>query len=153
MTIKHNYFAYGSNMLTERISDRLGTVEQVGIGLLHNYQLVFNRRGSYSPGGVASIIPWQGRSVFGVIWELNNKQLNLLDEIEDPAAYSRRSVSVEMKDGSPVDCLTYIAFSQGYHPPTKKYLSYLIQGAKEHNLPSRYARNLRRRSVRAEAMD
>ena len=153
MTIKHNYFAYGSNMLTERILDRLGTVEQVGIGLLPNYQLVFNRLGSYSPGGVASVIPSQGRSVYGVIWKLNNKQLTMLDEIEDPAAYSRESVSVEMNDGSSVDCLTYIAYSQGYHPPTKNYLSYLIRGAEEHDLPSKYVKNLRRRSVRAEVVN
>ncbi|MEO1188047.1 MAG: gamma-glutamylcyclotransferase, partial [Pseudomonadota bacterium] len=132
----------------ERISDRLGKVEQVGIGLLRNYQLVFNRLGSYSPGGVASVVPWKGRSVFGVIWKLNTKQLNDLDEIEDPEAYTRESVSIEMEDGSLVDCLTYIAFSQGYHPPSKKYLSYLVRGAEEHDLPQRYTKNLRRRAVR-----
>ncbi len=148
MKTAFEYFAYGSNMLTERITDRLGPVEKTGLGILRNHQLVFNRLGTYLPGGVASVVPRLGSDVLGVIWKIDAVQLKTLDIIEDPEAYSRETVGVDLEHNNSVECLTYISLAQGYHPPSEEYLSYLIQGAEEHGFPARYVRNLKRRITR-----
>lgn len=36
------YFAYGSNILTSRLEDRVGDVETIGTHVLKDYKLVFD---------------------------------------------------------------------------------------------------------------
>lgn len=149
MKTDYTYFAYGSNMLTERITERLGMVQNVGLGILRNHQLVFNRMGSYLPGGVASVVPRFNSIVLGVIWKIDAGQLSVLDKIEDPSAYCRETIKVDLETGASLECVTYVSFPQGYCPPSAEYLSYLVQGAEEHNFPNKYVRNLKRRSTLA----
>jgi gamma-glutamylcyclotransferase (GGCT)/AIG2-like uncharacterized protein YtfP len=149
MKTEYTYFAYGSNMLTERITERLGLVRNVGVGTLRNHRLVFNRMGSYLPGGVASVVPRSKSIVLGVIWKIDAEQLSILDKIEDPSAYRRETINVDITRGESIDCVTYVSIPQGYCPPSVEYLSYLVRGAEEHNFPDKYVRNLKRRSTRA----
>lgn len=147
MKTEYTYFAYGSNMLTERITERLGKVQIVGLGILRNHQLVFNRMGSYLPGGVASVVTRSNSIVLGVIWKIGADQLSVLDKIEDPSAYCRETIKVDLETGASLECVTYVSLPQGYCPPSEEYLSYLVQGAEEHNFPDKYVRNLKRRST------
>ncbi|MEQ8559381.1 MAG: gamma-glutamylcyclotransferase family protein [Henriciella sp.] len=145
------YFAYGSNLKTEQLEKRVGPVEPVALARLDDYKLVFNRRGSYRPGGVASIKPYKASTVYGVVFKLGEEAFSKLDEIEDPAAYERVPLTVTTEDGKPLRCQTYVAFPQGYFPPSPAYLDIIREGAREHGLPPDYVRALGRRQVLQEA--
>lgn len=70
------YFAYGSNLLQDRLEFRVGQVISVRYYELQDYKLVFNC------GGYANIIPCIGESVEGWLYELTAIQLGLLDRYE-----------------------------------------------------------------------
>ena len=77
--------------------------------------------------------------VFGVIFELTNDQIRNLDRIEGEG-YRRESIIVDSK-GEKIEVATYFAtenYVQENLLPTKQYLGYLIDGAKEHRFPEDY---------------
>lgn len=145
------YFAYGSNMKTAQLQHRIASAERVAIAHLNDYKLVFNRRGSYRPGGVASIKPYESSIVYGIVWKLSKAAFEKMDHIEDPSAYERVRINVETHDGRTLQCQTYIAFPEGYFPPSATYLNIIREGAREHGLPASYIRALGRRKVMEEA--
>jgi gamma-glutamylcyclotransferase (GGCT)/AIG2-like uncharacterized protein YtfP len=138
------YFAYGSNMAADQMARRVPSAKRVGVGMLTGYQLVFNRRGSYRPGGVASIEETKDdeRKVYGVIWEVENADLASLDEIEDPAAYTRRLQTVMTLDGRKHSCYVYEAIPEGTFEPDPGYVKILTEAALEADLPEQYLSEL-----------
>ena len=135
------YFSFGSNMSTPQMLERCPSAERVGIGVIPTYELVFKRKGSYRPGGVASIVPSEdpGQSVFGVIWKITSEDLEGLDKIEDPSAYERVTIDVQLLEGQTFPCQTYLAFPQAQHvTPDPHYLELLLDAAKAAALPQDY---------------
>ncbi len=135
------YFSFGSNMSTPQMLERCPSAERVGIGVIRQYELVFNRKGSYRPGGVASIVPSENpdQNVFGVIWKISSEDLEGLDDIEDPSAYERVTIDVQLLGGQILPCQTYLAFPQAQHvTPDPHYLELLLDAAKAAALPPDY---------------
>lgn len=130
---KSLYFAYGSNLLIERLQNRVscfGTVTVVKTFVLNNYNLVFNVKGGY-----ANIIPLNGSIVEGVLYELNETQIEELDKYE--GCYRR----VYFKQGND-RFISYIC-----HPyfvedkltiPSLLYLNIIIDGAMANKLKFTY---------------
>lgn len=135
------YFAYGSNMSREQLRRRCPSAEEVDIGYVQGYVLVFNRKGTYRPGGVASIerVHDPSSRVYGVIWRLSDSDFEKLDSIEDPSAYKRESLSVMTHNGETYECQVYIAFPQDeYISPDPDYLDLMLNSAIEVDLPESY---------------
>uniref|UniRef100_A0A2K6FLB3 gamma-glutamylcyclotransferase n=1 Tax=Propithecus coquereli TaxID=379532 RepID=A0A2K6FLB3_PROCO len=78
------YFAYGSNLLTERIHLRNPSAAFCCVARLKDFKLDFgNSQGKTSPtwhGGIATIFQSPGDEVWGVVWKMNKSNLNSLDE-------------------------------------------------------------------------
>lgn len=75
---KVNYFAYGSNLLSDRfLMKNQGT--RKGIGTLKDYMLGFNSWINVWDGGVATIMKKPGRNVMGAIWEIDLDLIKSLD--------------------------------------------------------------------------
>src|ERR1035437_1509773 len=121
MATPEYYFAYGSNMDAEQMQSRIPSARKVGLGVLFDYEIVFNRRGSYRPGGVASIQAAAEQEVHGVIWALSLSDLRNLDQIERPEAYFR-SLRIIAGDNQEHRCYVYEAFPQGEFLPDEDYL-------------------------------
>ncbi len=138
------YFSYGSNMSERQMSERIGKTEFVGIGYLSDYRLVFNRKGSYRPGGVASVIKTKGSQVFGTIWNVPAAKLVEMDEFEDPNAYVRKTENVIGSDGKEYSCQMYISIPQGDIAPDPTYLELVIASAEEVGLPPKYVEELKK---------
>jgi cation transport regulator ChaC len=137
------YFAYGSNMLEKQMRERCKSVNKIGNGVLRNYKIVFNRKGSYHDGAVASIERSDGGQLWGVIWKIRVSELLELDKIEDPEAYKREKVVVSTQDGTTYSCHAYVAIPQTAElRPDDQYLKTVIEGAKEAGLPDDYIRLL-----------
>lgn len=140
------YFAFGSNMFSEQMKERCPSAEKVGVGVLLDHRLVFNRRGTYRSGGVASVEGAHGERVYGVIYTLDPMDLRELDKREDPAAYRRIRELVRTLDGQEALCHLYKALPQGNFRPDADYLDQLLTAAQENGLPMEYVEQLRRQA-------
>lgn len=74
------YFAYGSNLMIERLEHRVGKVIKISNYELKDYRLVFDCGMDF--GNFANIIESEGSVVYGVIYEMTYKQLKMLDRYE-----------------------------------------------------------------------
>jgi hypothetical protein len=141
------YFSFGSNMDRAQMKERTPSAEYVGIGYVPDHDLVFNRKGTYRPGGVSSIVPKEGVNAYGVIWAISPEELEKMDRIEDPEAYERVLRTVIMEDGEEVKCNVYISFPQGDIPPDQPYLELVIKAAGSAGLPAHWVKRLKRYQV------
>jgi cation transport regulator ChaC len=135
------YFAYGSNMCTARLQERVPSARPIGIAVLRGWKFVCNNI-SKDDSAKASIEEFEGGKVWGGLFEFDEKHENCLDKAEgvNSKTYKKQKITVELDDGSIVDnVLTYI----GEKPVKDKkpydwYLKYIVCGAKEHGLPRDY---------------
>ncbi len=139
---KHlHYFAYGYNMSTKRLKDRVGEIDVIGKAKLKNYHLTFNKLGD-NGSGKANIEPKKDSFVEGVIFNLTKKQIKKLDKYERfPHHYIRCKMEVIQFDNSTVITEIYTANQnkiRGDLKPKCEYLRYLIDGANEHGLSKQY---------------
>ncbi len=81
----------------------------------------------------------EAETVYGVVYEMNDADLERLDGYEGLAAgnYHRAGVTVMLDDGSTVSCWTYIAAAEAGGPftPSDAYLDTILDGARDHDLP------------------
>ncbi len=139
------YFSYGSNMSADQMTARCSSATKEGVGWLEGYALVFNRKGTYRKGAVASIEPEPRADarVYGVVWQISDHDMARLDQIEDPNAYHRETLAVQLEDGRSVGCETYIAWPESTGlAPDEDYLNLIIQSAVSAGLPDSYIRYL-----------
>lgn len=142
------YFAYGSNMSSKRLHKRCSSAIVEQTAKLSKYRLFFHKK-SIDGTGKADVI-WTGDNndaVYGVIFHIAKKDIRALDAAEGEGKhYERVTRKVQGVDGRRRTVQMYIAkiisFDEMLHP-SKQYLSYLIQGAKEHCLPKAYIQCLK----------
>ncbi|MBF0266559.1 MAG: gamma-glutamylcyclotransferase [Gammaproteobacteria bacterium] len=132
----HWYIAYGSNMSSQRLIDRVGAVEDTFKGYLQGYQLVFNK--AAQNGSVYANIKYtgQGQCPF-VAYQLTAEQFDSLDGFEgEPNHYLRTSIEVFAENNNQ----GHLAYIYLAHPgkivpegkPAENYLEYIIDGYKKH---------------------
>ncbi len=139
MTQEEYYFSFGSNMISAQMKERCASAEMVDIGMLPDHQLVFNRRGTWRTGGVASVEPAQGKRVYGVIWRINPMEIPVLDDAEHcPQSYTRSKIDVRTMRAKVFSCQVYKAIPEGHFEADQKYLEEIIYAAKIVGLPSEY---------------
>lgn len=142
------YFAYGSNLLKERIQLTNPSAVIHGAAKLLDYKLVFgNFKGLASDrwhGGVATVETCLGEEVWGVVWRLNISDLASLDSQENVklGAYSPIEIPVRIQD-QVLHCRTYIMNRCVYAPPSPQYLKVIVMGAEQNGLPQEYQDKLR----------
>jgi hypothetical protein len=130
------YFAYGSNMLTERMLSRIPSAKPVGCALLEHKRLVFNKK-SKDGSGKANLIDDPECNTWGALYKLDMKDIALLDKIE--GGYTRLSTEVQLPDGSHVLAKVYVSIALTDEPIAYEwYKSLVLKGAKEHELPGNY---------------
>lgn len=135
------YFAYGSNMDTDRIGARIDHVEVVGVGSVAGYDLRFNKR-SVDGSGKANLVERVDGVVEGVLFEVNATQLVKLDGCEK--GYHRAPVAVVI-NGATQNAITYIADAEQIDDslaPTAEYLRFLTRGAEAFGLSEAYRQRL-----------
>jgi cation transport regulator ChaC len=134
------YFAYGSNMLTKRLHERIPNARPCGIAVLREYEFNCNKK-SKDGSSKGNIAPLKDAVTWGVIFELPEKAISILDKAE--GGYTRNTVSVSIS-GKVMECETYISQEISTEPPYDWYLNYIIEGAREHGLPEDYVLSLSR---------
>lgn len=133
-----HYFAFGSNLLKERITINNPTAAFQTIARLEGYKLVFcDTILTDWHGGAASIERDVDREVWGAVWTLGLADLPHLDRQEQ--GYRRLTVAVESMEGRTIQCETYqFAGSPAKKAPSRYYKDVIVRGARQHNLPRHY---------------
>uniref|UniRef100_A0A3B3QGR2 Gamma-glutamylcyclotransferase a n=1 Tax=Paramormyrops kingsleyae TaxID=1676925 RepID=A0A3B3QGR2_9TELE len=132
------YFAFGSNLLKERLQLKNPSAVFHCLGRLKDYCLTFGfteeQFDNRWHGGVATIEESEGTDVWGVIWKMSKDNLDSLDKQEavDVGMYSPLEVMVETDRGA-ILCRTYRMNKFRASPPSPQYkevrtTTLLIQG-------------------------
>lgn len=135
------YFAYGSNMLLERIERRVGLVQKISNYTLQNHILLFNS-GFSRLCAYANVQPLQGQSVQGVLYELNERQISILDMHEGYPRNYEKFYKIDTINGNQEIIFGYWTVSEIYKVtggrPSLEYLNIVAAGALENGLNELY---------------
>lgn len=137
------YFAYGSNLDVNQVKTRCGgdNVRKVTIGYLPNHRLAFTQYYADWGGGVADVVMSPGDSVWGIIYELSNNALELLDAYEGyPHDYTRSKHTIITPEGRVYGAWVYLVERKDgeFIPPSSRYLDVIKQTAKDAGFPKEY---------------
>jgi gamma-glutamylcyclotransferase (GGCT)/AIG2-like uncharacterized protein YtfP len=153
-----SYFAYGSNMHSGTLRERRGVrFTDARAARAPGWRLVFDKPGLLPTGeAFANVIPDPAAEVFGVLFQISASDLAHVDLTEGVLIgnYRRVEVSVitlcEPALTAPAYTLTSDRRGSGLLPTTR-YMSILVAGALEHQLPAEYIEFLRRVPARSES--
>jgi len=146
------YFAYGSNMLCRRLSERIGSVSVLGTAALPRHLLRFHKRSRDNSGKCNAFFTGHVRDhVYGVVFGLSHAQQQRLHACEG-AGYVPLIFKVKM-DNAILRVTTYIATPDCVVDgltPFDWYHALVLAGARQHDLPSKYVSAIASMAVRPD---
>lgn len=140
------YFAYGSNMSTRRLQERIDAARPLGRARMPGWRLVCNKQGR-DESGKANLMPADGATAWGVLFELPRVAWPVLDRLE--GGYRRESHPVWCEGDRVREAQVYLAIAP--RDPLEVfdwYRDWMIEGAREHGLPGAYVRAIESLPVR-----
>ena len=121
------YFAFGSNLNKEDLKKWCDDNDKKNLNLLNpqikrleNYRIGFTRKSKNRGGGVADIIECENDYCYGIVFDVTENDLNIIDKKEyvksdHKGAYERFYITDNL--------VTYIANKQGdFFQPSDRYL-------------------------------
>jgi hypothetical protein len=112
---------------------------------LPNFKVEFRHYSENRQGGISSIVEAPGKLVQGVMYEIQDEEIDVMDIRESvPAGLYRRDTFLVMgEDGSWHEADLYRTVNpSGPYPPSREYLDEMIEGAQEHSLDAEYIQEL-----------
>ena len=140
------YFAYGSNMLTERLQDRVSSAKNPRPLALRGHRLRFHKKSS-DGSGKCNIIATacDNDVVHGVLFEIDDAQMNTLDCYEGVCyCYRRVEITIAL-DGTETKACVYVAEKDAIDDalmPYRWYYDLVLSAAEQHALPRDYVAGL-----------
>jgi gamma-glutamylcyclotransferase len=133
------YFAYGSNMNWQQMRRRCPSARFICVARLPDYQFGITRHSHLRDCGTANVYPAPDNEVWGIIYDVCDTDLTILDGFED--GYRRETLSFFPRDDGeqPVTALVYLAEIEDNVPlPNAVYRRLIVEGAKHWELPPAY---------------
>jgi len=136
------YFAYGSNMCSGRLRERVAC-EFATIAILPRHQLRFRKlsRDHSSKCDICSTGD-EAHAVWGVVYDLSTLEKAKLDAFEGLGkGYDDLEVVLNLPNGEDLRALTYVAHPDSVREglaPYSWYKAYVLAGATEYELPQEY---------------
>jgi hypothetical protein len=139
---KLRYFAYGSNMFTKRLQERVPSCEFFAVASLEEYKLKFHKKSIYGSGKCdAYKTGGKNDKIFGVVFYISPKDKPNLGRSEGLGyGYNEKKIAVQYAKGA-IETFMYVADEKAIDDSLKPYTWYkdfVVAGAKEHNLPNWY---------------
>jgi gamma-glutamylcyclotransferase (GGCT)/AIG2-like uncharacterized protein YtfP len=134
------YFAYGSNMDLEQITERCPSARLVGQATLTDFSLQFTIYSEKRQCGCADIVATKGAHVEGLLFTLTDEDLVRMDHFEGaPKHYQRITVTVSTEQGR-VEAHTYEVVRKASTTlrPSKEYLGLLQKAAQKNDFSEAY---------------
>lgn len=134
-------FAYGSNMSTRRLCERVPSARVIGVGVLKGHKLCWHKVSKKDGSGKcdAALTDAAGSEIHGVLYEIALAEKSKLDRAEGlGAGYDEKDVVVECQ-GRPLTARMYYATNTDPSlKPWSWYKAHVMAGAREHGLPAAY---------------
>ncbi len=126
MQQKQLYITYGSNINLEQMAYRCPHPKVLGISEIKDFELEFR--------GVATIVPKVNASVPVLIWELDERDLPILNRYEGwPRLYRQEKMEFEL-NGKTFEGMAYLMNYGKIAPPSQEYYDTILQGYRENAL-------------------
>ncbi len=140
------YFAYGSNLHSVRLQQRVPSCSFLDVAKLTRYQLKFHKHNPDGSGKCNLLYTGDEKhEVFGVIYNIFASEKGLLDEAEGVGqGYDVTEISLSGEKG-PHTAFSYVAHPEYINDalyPYPWYKALVVTGAKRHQLPGEYIANL-----------
>ena len=144
------YFAYGSNMLTRRLTapSRAPSAVAFGIANAPGFIVRFHKMGADGSGKCTLIATAaEYATAYGVLYEVADADGDSLDRAEGVrnGGYHRCSVELRLAGGGTVNAMTYMAGARhidAARVPFDWYRNLVVAGAIEHGLPACHVEEL-----------
>jgi gamma-glutamylcyclotransferase (GGCT)/AIG2-like uncharacterized protein YtfP len=140
-------FAYGSNLLIERLQARVAQARFIATGRLPGWRFAFNVRSRDGSAKANALRTGQPNDwLHGVIYELDETGKATLDGYEDVGGAYRVECATVTTDRGPLDAYLYAGNDSHYVEglaPYDWYLGFIIAGARQHCLPDQFIARLR----------
>lgn len=135
------YFAYGSNMSTRRLRQRVPSAEKIDLARLPGYRLAWHKKGG-DGSGKCDIVPGSAADVvYGVLYAIDAIHKPRLDRAESlGTGYDQRHIDLWLPDrDESAAAFTYYALRiDATYLPYDWYRDHVLIGAREHGLPDYY---------------
>jgi len=139
------YFAYGSNMSWPRLAARVSSSHPLGVARADGYCLCFHKQ-SADGSSKCDIVRADSAAdtVYGVVYELDEKEKAVLDRYEDfGRGYDDFRLEVTTLEGEILQAFSYYALRiDPDSRPFDWYKAHVLAGAREHGLPAAYIRTI-----------
>lgn len=130
------YFAYGSNMLPTRLIERITKYHTAFKATFSNHKFIYNKK-SIDETAKANIVPDKGANTYGVCFEIDESDLDILKKYE--GGYDTRKVKVVDENGNEVEAVTFISKSMDDSlQASSAYKDIVLKGAKHWRLNEDY---------------
>lgn len=137
------YFAYGSNMSSRRLRQRVPSACALGVGRLASHRLAWHKKGG-DGSGKCDIAPARpADAVYGVLYRMQAAHKPGLDRAEGLGrSYGQKQVDLWLPgEDRAASALTYYALViDPTCVPYDWYRDHVLIGAREHGLPEHYVR-------------
>jgi hypothetical protein len=156
---RYYYFAYGSNLATDQINERMAKIErdyfpnagnlatdQINArskyvhnqckAKLSNYAFTYNKK-STDGTSKANLEKIDGAVTWGVCYEIDRYQFDYLKK-EYEQGYDVIEVWVDSDNMGKIMARTFVSKSLTEANPSSKYVDVIVRGARENQLPDDY---------------
>lgn len=134
------YFAYGSNMDLSQMRRLCGWhCFLLGRAELENFEIGLDKR------GYGNIRPKQGGKVYGLLYEMDEEAVAILDEFEgSPQVFQHKEVTVLDEDKKTIKAYAYIETEDqfGGSYVNLNYWQRVVTAAKDNKLPQEWVEKL-----------
>ena len=140
------HFAYGSNLSSKFLRQHCLTAVFQLRAELPNFRIVFPFYSQKRQGGISSIVHAPGELVRGVIYEINQKEMEDLDIVESvpQGHYIRETYLVLGEDKRWHSSDLYRCTKPtGPYSPARSYVELMLEGAEEHQIDPNYVKELK----------
>jgi hypothetical protein len=133
------YFAYGSNLNWGQMQRRCPSARFVCIARLPGYRLAIARHSRLRDCGTANIFPEPESTVWGVVYEVSQSDMLIMDTFEDGYRRYQRFVFSPEPNRPALEVIVYIAPREIAVPlPSPEYKRLMLEGARHWQLPADY---------------
>ncbi len=122
-----------------QMKERCPTARLLGMAQLCEYRLAFTIFSPSRKCGCADVIPDSTESVYGLLYEVSEKDMQALDKYEGhPVYYKRVSLVVEYNQSEIVAQTYQVVAKQNGLYPSSHYLGLIQEAATAYNFPREY---------------
>ena len=144
--MKLNYFAFGSNLATPRLLQRIPEASVGRVATLGEHRLCW-RKNDRGQSGKCDIEHTGDpeHAVYGVLYHMTLDEKRVLDGYECAGfGYDYKQIEVTDLDGEIIEAFTYFAIDIDHsQQPFHWYKEHVLRGALEHDFPEHYVESIR----------